>query len=93
MAISPVNLDSLFLHAQADARGMDDVEAIDLGQGRRMSASTARWVMITSGTGLPGGASSPGSCWMTLAMLISCSPRTFARAASTPGRSAIVKRR
>ena len=30
----------------------------------------ARWVMITSGTGLCSGASSPGSCWMTLAMLI-----------------------
>ena len=34
------------------------------------SAWTARWVMITSGTGLWSGASSPGSCWITLAMLM-----------------------
>ena len=59
----------------------------------RSLASMARWVMITSGTGLFSGALSPGSCWMTLAMLMPCAPRTCASAASTPGWSAIVNRR
>ena len=49
--------------------------------------------MITSGTGESSGASSPGSCWMTLAMLMPCSPSTWAIVARTPGRSAIVNRR
>ena len=73
---------------------MDDIKPVDLIEAPREDRpGLARWVMITSGTGLPSGSSSPGSCWIRLAMLIPRSPSIFASLASTPGRSAMVNRR
>ena len=42
--------------------------------------------MITRGTVLSSGASSPGSCWITLAMLMPCSPRILRQRGEHAGR-------
>ena len=85
--IQSAGLVSSVFHPQANARRTDHVEPVDLAQGGvqlgldgQVGHDHQRHRRLLSG------ASSPGSCWMTLAMLIPCSPRIRATCASTPGR-------